>query len=571
MTHPIEKNMKLNPDAPYKEDNGGMDWSILTPPLFRFIENIKKLWGIPSTQELNFVNYEDLHLAHEKGPRILQEVKYLYTRNLIQRRIDAGIGPNMKTRAQFLLQNPSENGEIIALGDPSTWMIDPKDQHTALAISQLLFEDQGRTELWMGFAFNDDFVDAFGDKSTAPPLIRGIRSQDQAVQLFRLLNGEITASQVDPALVNRNTRQNSDGVVTNNLEVLENLVNKTLREKMAKRIALCQSPDYNTLLAPIKKEIFNSALEEADVYLKHIKAAELTWDEFNDIVCDSRAHPMGPDNHFLVKLFAQDNPNWKIGDIFVSKKELVVEVSQDQFTPRDAEQNPSKNVPSKITITPLEDGPTLAFVADERLLDWILPLVNDPEFWKLFDEKILPYLSDSTYQQLQYMMELPIPASELTPENNHSTLANTRIAFITDIISGLSPRNPNINEPGNGYSLTSFLRKLVNTRNNLIVLHPYCYPTAIKTTNEFLHTLRRTFNDARSGNHHKIDPYVALALHELLDYHTEKIGISLPPSAKRILASLATEKPITDHEYTRTLRILEGALKVYMTAGGVSS
>jgi len=473
---------------------------------------------------------EVLATAHRQGSRAIHTLKNWYLDNLVSWRERMGLGLPMKGQAQIILQEP--NGQDrAALGDESTWLVDFSDPKSILTLGQYLLTTANRSPLWLGFAMPDDFVDPSGDKSVSPPLIVGMTSLLHLAQVIGLVHGKIKLADLDQGLIAANTRR--DG--TNRLSEIDDLIHQTLLTKLARRLAKIDIKEFQDLLKPQQAQFLSQKRQEAETILSSLTTAA-DWQELNDRLVAEGQKPISPVPDFLGKLFAQDNPKWKIGDLIVTGDSLNIEVPPHKFSARPDLQS-QDNQGSKIKIVKGRGDKLFVFANQEDLI-WLKPFMNSPSFLGAIQHTLFPRLGDSPYHQIQFMYELGEARDGL------QSLEDGKLACITDVVTGLHKINPE----HNGHQLLdlpSVFEAISQSSPNVIYFSPDQEIIFTKTIPTLYSSIYEILVNVKKGKEES--PEKASSLLETLT-SLSHFSLTVPSTVTRILRELrAKSKPRLDN------------------------
>ncbi len=356
--------------------------------------------------------------AFAMGRSTVQFTKVRYLEKLIAHRLKNGLGPNLKTQAQLVFQSESlEQG--FPIGDPGTWILDPSDPTSCLAVGEYMVHAENAQELWMGTALDDDMTDILGDKDTPTPLIKGLKSSYHIHQILELLYGKISLQDVAPEIL----RANIDKTGKQSLEEVYNFIPKIYARKLAKRWVMAEhnisEEDFEKLLDEKQRKLVAEFEPRALATIQAVLGGEKTWEELNADLAALNQSPINPENHPLIKLFAQDKGSWKIADIIASPEGVIIEIPRTKFTHR----GDSGNDTTRIEVI-VEDGKPI-IVCDQDDLPWLKYLSNSLPFLTALEKNCVPKLGKSPYYQVEIMFNV----------------FKGEIAFATDGIAGIHKIN----------------------------------------------------------------------------------------------------------------------------------
>lgn len=504
--------------------------------------------------DLPEIDFSDLMSAFSRGTKDVQQLKNRYMDETVLWRHQHGLGPSMKHQIQIILQEP--NGpERVAFGDLSTWIIDFISPDTFVNISTyLLFT--GHTELWLGFAMPDDFVDPSGEKDTTPPLVVGIKNEDDLLDILKLIYGEITPDKVNQKLFQANNLEGKN--LPNRLQEISDLINKQRLNKLCKRLARIEKADFDQLPHQEKVALLAKHHQQASELVSQLAndPDQHFLNLLNNWLVDQGQKPLNPLPDFVGKLFAQDNPLWQIGDMLIDTNSLTIEIPAHKYSSRNDLQAISNQI-VKIKIVKRElDGKLFVF-ADEASLLWLSPLLNSQEFIAAMQKTIFPRLGASPYHQLQIMLEM----ADFT--NPQEAVRQAKLSFLTDIISGVHIKHPDEKAP-KILDLTEVVGRLQHSEGGnvqylppeyeLLVLHRL--PNLLKDIFTLLHNIRQqdgltalkeelTIRDKKTGELTH-EPSLAEAHTAMVNYATKYLQeitqlspvLVLPRSITRVLKEL---------------------------------
>lgn len=536
--------------------------------------------SIEPKKEFPSLSYQELKQAWDSGegsnyPRI-QKLKVKHLKDITSARLHRKSGIPMKARAQLLLQQNRE------LGDQTAWMLRSQDDDTTLSVAKFLLEDMQRQELWMGFAMNEDWLDpASQDKDTVTPLITRMKSLHNVKQILELMQGKIGRSEFkekSPRLYKKNG--------PDTIEKLHFFHIKYMAKKLSHKLA-ATSEDYLELLAKEKRSRKMTTLQIAYSIIDEIKSGKTSWKKINQFLKEKDQKPISPETCFLLKLFAQDRPNWKIADLMLTQDELFFETGTKQYTPRIEEAEKTLTQKQiRIKISPQKNG-KLLIIAKKQHLPWLKPLINRLTFFEALDEDVVKKLAEeSPYQQIQIMLEMGADVKHLqNPSSPEHTKAfeQGKVKFATDLIWGTAESSPqNQKTPILTYPL---LRQIdlnstptlppelgLNNRyqNSLYNLIRKAKPTIPQnnknnqpTTDSINSTTSKNPSPEKSGSN-KNNKYTEqdrktakLLLENWQEIRKTEFGKKLPPqSTKKILQQIASNQRVTSPT-ERAFRILE--------------
>lgn len=353
-----------------------------------------------------------LQAAYHMGPEKVLAEKNTYINRLIGYRLEQGLGPNLKTQAQLVLQR-------YGIGDRRTWLADPSQIKDCIDIGEFLFKTEGSQEVWIGTALDDDMTDVRGEKNTPTPLIKGLKNTRQIQQIVDLFYGRITLEEIDPEVLKANTNKRGKQA----LKEVYNFIPNIYAHKLAKRWAMAShkssSIPFNELLEREKRDLIAGFLPTAQDSIHKILTGVISWQQLNRDLEATGLAALNPENHPLLKMFSQDKNEWKIGDILASPESIIVEIPSTKFTHR--EDNGGGMTRIKFIV---EDGVpvTICDTDDEIWLEFIL---NSRKFLRTLEQRCVPKLGKSPYYQAEIMFNTD----------------RKQIAFATDVIAGIHSAN----------------------------------------------------------------------------------------------------------------------------------
>lgn len=496
-------------------------WSEMLPrPVRTFLDN---LFLEPSESHPS-LTYEKLAKADDLGITALQTLKVDYLKHFTSFLGKSGIGLPLKARVQIILQTP-ESGNSKPLGDPGTWIIDPTNHDSVLAVGKLLLEKQQRKNLWIGFVINRDHTDPLGKKDKQTPLLGRkkpiLTIEDLATELEEI------------AQMTKNER-------------IENLTYK---------LAKIQDHNFDKLLHLEQQELLLSYKAEATHHIEATYNKTLSWEHLNKYLRDHHQTPLDPHDHLLIKLFPQDNPNWQIGDLLVDNQKLVFEFPPDKYTPRKKGDTEKSSPPRRIVLSRSKGGKPLIF-ATPTDLPFLIPILNSTETLERLD-KALNTLGPSPYHQVQFMLNLALPPEKITSDNLTKVMQASQIDFVTDIISGVSPSNHSIVDSDNNIC-PYFNGITLDTLKTIPILDPST-EHSVTDANTCLKNLHLLLQRARNNSLLTTDPQLAVATTYLLDEATEELDIHLPPTINSVLRQI-TSRGNCSLPVSGIIRLLENKL-----------
>lgn len=536
--------------------------AILPHGFIRFLETVglSDALDIPH-QYPQPIYLHSLEKAHRNGPKHVQRIKLDYINDLISFRASPlhSLGTSMKARAQQLLQT-MRGWKNESYGDPGTWLLDPLDIESCMAVGEYLFK-QDRTNLWISFAMTGDFSDAMS------------KHKNQRVPIL--------GHEIDPFSGRNKPAKNLDELRVY-LESAAKFVRKERIEKLARKIARAEHPDLDTLLAPEQRQILKSKSRLASQLIDGIGNKKISWNQLNHALAVIGQPPLDKHDHALIKLFPQDGL-WKNGDLRVESNSLILEFSPEkQFTHRDQnsgvklEHNPKIRI--KIMRSP--EGKPLIITDKPSNLIYLYPFLNSRSFWYQFDKNIVPLLGKSPYHQIEFMYKLKKSLKGLNPNQIEQAMKSGHVDFIVDIISGISEINASKqdqqykNGGRNGH---------LNTINSLLdginpsdlagaeIRHP-AEQELIENRNyiESIYSLMLKCNpghiSAITGSHgnaqnkiNSVDQEIALGL--ILTQRRWNKHMVFPPSTIRILEDIVRYGN-TSKSASRTLLLIEQQLRI---------
>lgn len=533
------------------------------PPhgFFLFLERI----GLIHAAEISHpypeqITQGKLAAAHRKGPKHVQTLKNKYINELIEFRVSPphSLGTSMKARAQQLIQSTiGLDGKPF--GDPATWLLDPLDRESCLAVADDLLS-QGRTNFWISGAMTGDFSDALSNhKNQRMPIL-----------------GHEKDPYTDNILPATNIQE---------LSVYLDSVEKFIRDeriiKLSRKLARASNPGFKKLLTPQKRIILEEKREAATKFIDYVGHDPDRWAELNEYLAKVGQPPLDQQDHALIKLFPQDNSYNQVGDLRIEGNSLILEFTANQFTHREAggilENKPK--IRFEITQTPEGKPLILADTQSMPYLAYLYPMLNSKNFWQKFDRKIIPLLGNSPYHQIEFMYKLQEPAKTLNSENLERIMYAGQVDFIIDIITGIHASNQVSSDQkyknGDKNALNNYIAPLLQgigedlsgavirytAEHELIQNNNFAsslYKLALKCTPGHQSAL----DHASLNPHQPLDKYDREIAHGLLTtYPIWKDRLHIPPSTLHLLQDI-TKYGQTQVSAMRTLLMLENQLKI---------
>lgn len=354
------------------------------------------------------LTYDQLSAAQDKGTGELQKIKVDHISQLVSIRFARGIGTAFKVSIQYLLQSEG-------LGDRSTFIADPVDQKSSRAIGEFLLNKMNRDHLWGGFGKIGDFCDPLSvHKNEKPPLLGH-----------------------DPDPYNgRSTPINNMEDLDYYLEIARRIVKDERIRKVAIKLAKAENPDFEGALLSIQGDLIKNQIEAATILMDKVYSGAMKWRELNVYLKMINQGPLEKYDHSLIKIFAQDMQEGKMGQVLLDKHALTLEFSPNQFTPR-GHENSKEKIRISIAIAP-SGRPVI--IGEKAHLPYLYPLLNSKDFFRRLDKALVDRIK-SPYYDIQLMMKLGMPVSQITESNFQKAMEKGEIAFVADAIAGIHKTN----------------------------------------------------------------------------------------------------------------------------------
>ncbi len=500
------------------------------------------------------ITLEELEAADKHGERAVQAIKNDHLQTLIKFRSSPPhrLGVPMKLRAQAIIQKPRGFRKEI-YGDSSTWVINPLDRQSCRAITAYQLK-KGRTKLWMSFAMTGDITDPLS------------RHKDQRAPLL--------GHEVDP-ISGRSNPITTLSDLEVYLDSAEELIWQERIYKLSRKLAKVENPDYSNLSRADKQRLHEQAKPIATQIMDLIRSGEVMWSDLTVFLANRGQRPLDEHDHALIKLFPQDNPYWKIGDIMLADGALVLEFSADQFTPREKNDSFGTKPTIRIIITQTPDGQPVIVLPYKDQLPYLFPFLNSKKFWRAFDHHILPQLGTSPYHNIQFMYHLGIPNADITLDNLASAMGSGHVSFIVDMIAGLVEKNNGQSHPlernGSHNQVYPFITNLdIDNLDRVIIRHPQAHDMVVN--NNYLselyslmtrcaHIYRPFLRSEDLITHHLTEADISIAQTLLLQRSVWEKKVKLPPSTFAVLEEIV-QYGQPRHSVHRTLTLLENQVGI---------